>query len=502
MLNKILIANRGEIAIRIMRSCREMGVSTVAVYSDCDRTALHVTYADESFHVGPAPSKDSYLAMDKIIDAAKRSGADAVHPGYGFLAENADFARACDKAGLVFIGPSAQSIRRMGSKLEARETMRKSGVPIIPGGDGTVTNVDDAAATANKIGFPIMIKAAAGGGGKGLRRVTNKKEIKKAIEMTMGEAESAFGDRSVYVEKFIEKPKHIEVQILADKKGRTVAIGERECSMQRRYQKVIEEAPSSFVDAALRERLFEAAVKAAKAVDYVGAGTVEFIAAQDGSFYFLEMNTRLQVEHPVTEMVYGVDLVKEQIRIAAGDTLGLRQETLKIHGHAIEARVYAEDPQANFMPSTGRVKRLVLPQGPGVRNENSIYPGYEIPIYYDPLIGKVIVWAEDRDAAIRRAKRALEEYQLDGVKTNVEFLLWALEEKGFRDGSYDTGYIERRFKPECLHAGAGDIELATIAASIAAHERLRHTNLEAGHDRRENVWRRIARMEGVRKPRV
>ncbi|MEE9270473.1 MAG: acetyl-CoA carboxylase biotin carboxylase subunit [Candidatus Krumholzibacteria bacterium] len=502
MFKKILIANRGEICMRVMRSCKEMDIVTVAVYSDCDRLALHVTYADESYHIGPSPSKDSYLAIEKVIDAATRSGAEAIHPGYGFLAENADFAEACDKAGIVFIGPPATAIRRMGNKLEARETMSRVGVPVIPGSRTPVTSAADAAEIAGSIGLPVMIKAAAGGGGKGLRLVENKKDIATAIELTMGEAESAFGDRSVFVEKFIEQPKHIEVQVLADKKGHTVTLGERECSMQRRYQKVIEEAPSPSVTPQLRRSLSSAAKKAAQAVDYVGAGTVEFVVGPDRSFYFLEMNTRLQVEHPVTELVYGVDLVKEQIRIAAGEPLQLKQDGTAMRGHALEARIYAEDPQSNFMPATGKIRQLVLPQGPGVRNENGIYPGYEIPIYYDPLLGKLIVWAEDRPTAIRRARRALEEYQIDGVKTNIEFLLWVLAEPGFIDGSYDNRYIEQHFTPELLHADPKEIELAVIAASITAYNCLKRTTFEEAEEMRDNTWRRIARMEGLRKPRM
>ena len=502
MFKKILIANRGEIAIRVMRSCREMGITTVAVYSDSDRLALHVTYADESYHIGPSASKDSYLAIPRIIDAAKRSGAEAVHPGYGFLAESAEFAEACREAGIVFIGPSPESMRRMGNKLDARASMSSSGVPVIPGSEAPVTSAAEVAGIANAIGFPIMIKAASGGGGKGLRLVHDEGAIEKAIEMTMGEAESAFGDGSVFVEKYIERSKHIEVQVLADAHGSTVALGERECSMQRRYQKVIEEAPSPSVKPKLRAALSKAAVKAAQAAEYLGAGTIEFIMGEDEEFFFLEMNTRLQVEHPVTELVYGVDLVKEQIRIAAGEKLAIDPKQLKIRGHAVELRIYAEDPRSNFLPSTGLVRRLLLPQGPGVRNENGIYPGYEIPIYYDPLLGKLIVWAEDRPTAIRRAQRALEEYQIDGVKTNIEFLLWALGEKAFNDGTYDTTFIEREFSPDRLHADTDDLDLVTIAASITAHNCLRRTSVESAQEMRENVWRRVARMEGLRKPRL
>jgi acetyl/propionyl-CoA carboxylase alpha subunit len=373
---------------------------------------------------------------------------------------------------------------------------------VIPGSQTPVVSAAEAVKIAGSIGLPVMIKAAAGGGGKGLRLVENKKEIERAIELTMGEAESAFGDRSVFIEKFIEHPKHIEVQVLADTRGHTITLGERECSMQRRYQKVIEEAPSPSVTPQLRRSLSSAARKAAEAVDYVGAGTVEFVMGRDRSFYFLEMNTRLQVEHPVTELVYGVDLVKEQIRIAAGEPLQLKQDESVMRGHALEARIYAEDPQSNFMPATGKIRQLILPQGPGVRNENGIYPGYEIPIYYDPLLGKLIVWGEDRPTAIHRARRALEEYQIDGVKTNVEFLLWALDEPGFIDGSYDNRYIEQHFTPELLHADPKELELAAIAASITAYNCLKRTTFEEAEELRDNTWRRIARMEGLRKPRM
>lgn len=502
MFNKVLVANRGEIAIRVMRTCREMGIGTVAVYSDADRVALHVTYADESYHIGPSPSSDSYLAIEKIIDVARRSGAQAIHPGYGFLAENADFAEACRQAGLTFIGPGSGSIRRMGNKLQSRETVARANVPLIPGSDSAVRSPSEALAAAREIGLPVMIKAAAGGGGKGLRVVRREAEVEKAVQMTMGEAESAFGDGSVYVEKYIDHPKHIEIQVLADQQGNVITLGERECSMQRRYQKVIEEAPSVNVNTETRERLSEAARNAARAVDYVGAGTVEFVLGADGAFYFLEMNTRLQVEHPVTEMIYGVDLVKEQIRIAAGSPVSFDQGAVRIRGHSIEARIYAEDPHANFMPSVGVVKRLVLPQGPGVRNENGIYPGYEVPVFYDPLIGKVVVWAEDRPRAILRTRRALEEYQLDGVTTNIEFLLWAIGEEGFRNGSYDTQYVDSHFESASEHANEHEIELAAIAASITAYERLYQSRVIRGEQIRESIWRRVARMEGLRKPRM
>ena len=502
MFKKILIANRGEIAIRVMRACKEMGITPVGVYSDCDRCALHVSHAYESYHIGPSASKESYLSIDRILAAAKKSGAEAIHPGYGFLAENADFAKACNSEGIEFIGPKASSIRLMGDKLQARANVSLFGVPLIPGSDGKVSDPTAAAAIAKKIGYPVIIKAAGGGGGKGMRIVTAESEFENALQLTIGEAESAFGDNSVYIEKYIERPKHIEIQVLADQAGNVVTLGERECSLQRRYQKIVEEAPSPIVTEELRRELSEAAKRAAQSVEYVSAGTVEFILGPDGQFYFLEMNTRLQVEHPITEMVYGVDIVKEQICIAAGEELSISQEDVRPNGHAIEVRIYAEDPSRNFVPSVGHINRLHLPQGPGVRNENGVYTGYEIPIYYDPLLGKLIAWATDRPSTIRRMHRALKEYRLDGVRTNVEFLLWALNEKSFVDGSYDTGTIERSFSAEDLHSNEEAIDIAAIAGSITAYNTLKNRNLSVEDAACENIWRKAARLEGLRKPRI
>jgi acetyl-CoA carboxylase biotin carboxylase subunit len=499
VFKKILVANRGEISIRVLRACKEMGITGAAVYSDADRLAPHVTYADEAYHIGPSPSRESYLAIDRVIGAAKKCGAEAIHPGYGFLAESADFAAACGTVGIVFIGPRPESIRRMGHKLEAREAMKAAGVPVVAGSDAPIRSSATAAAVAGDLGYPVMIKAAAGGGGKGMRVVRAEAEFEAALKMTMSEAESAFGDPGVYLEKFVERSKHIEVQLLADGRGDVVTLGERECSMQRRYQKVIEEAPSPGVDDDLRASLSESAVRAARAVDYLGAGTVEFLMGPDRTFFFLEMNTRLQVEHPVTELIYGVDLVREQIRIASGEPLSIRQADVKIRGHALETRLYAEDPQANFMPSTGLIKHLMFPEGPGVRNENGIYPGFEISIHYDPLMGKIIVWAEDRATAIRRCKRALEECQVDGVETNIEFLLWALDEPAFVDGSYDTTHVDRNFKPSCLCHRPDDLELAAIAGCITAYRSLERMNLDRGPETRGNAWRRAARAESLRK---
>jgi len=499
MFNKILIANRGEIAVRIARACKEMGIAPVAVYSDVDRVALHVSQCYEAYRIGGSESRESYLNIERVVDAAKKCGAQAVHPGYGFLAENANFAQACIDAGLVFIGPTPAAIRAMGNKLEARTAMKKAGVPIVPGSDGPVKDAKDAAKIAGSIGYPVLLKAAAGGGGKGMRVVKNSGEFEAALQLTMGEAQAAFSDASVYIEKFVENPKHIEIQVMADSHGHIITYGERECSMQRRYQKVIEEAPSPVVSPELRAQLSEAGRKAAAAVDYRGAGTIEFILGDKGDFYFLEMNTRLQVEHPVTELVYGVDLVKQQIEVAFGSRLAMLQKDVAIHGHAIEMRIYAEDAARGFIPSIGRINRLVLPSGPGVRNENGVYAGYDIPIYYDPMIGKLLVWAESRDAAIRRARRALREYRCEPVRTNVDFLLWALHEPSFLDGSYTTKTIESEFKPDRLPNREEELDLAAVAAAIAAfnyHSTVRHTSVESESS---DAWRRAARLDGTRR---
>jgi len=499
MFNKILIANRGEIAVRIARACKEMGIAPVAVYSDVDRVALHVSQCYEAYRIGGSESRESYLNIERVVDAARKCGAQAVHPGYGFLAENANFAQACIDAGLVFIGPAPAAIRAMGNKLEARTAMKKAGVPIVPGSDGPVKDAKEAAKIAGAIGYPVLLKAAAGGGGKGMRVVKNSGEFEAALQLTMGEAQAAFSDASVYIEKFVENPKHIEIQVMADSHGHIITYGERECSMQRRYQKVIEEAPSPVVSPELRAQLSEAGRKAAAAVDYRGAGTIEFILGDRGDFYFLEMNTRLQVEHPVTELVYGVDLVKQQIMIAAGEKLAVQQKDVQIHGHAIEMRIYAEDAARGFIPSIGRINRLVLPSGPGVRNENGVYAGYDIPIYYDPMIGKLLVWAESRDAAIRRARRALREYRCEPVRTNVDFLLWALHEPSFLDGSYTTKTIESEFKPDRLPNREEELDLAAVAAAIAAfnyHSTVRHTSVESESS---DAWRRAARLDGTRR---
>ncbi len=499
MFAKILIANRGEIAVRVARACREMGITPVAIYSDADRTALHVAHAHEAYRVGGSESRESYLSIPNILAACRASGADAIHPGYGFLAENADFAQACADAGVAFIGPSASAIRAMGNKITARAAMKKAGVPTVPGSDNTVANATDAARIAKSIGYPVLLKAAAGGGGKGMRVVRTESEFDSALKLTSGEAGAAFGDASVYIEKFIERPKHIEIQVMADSHGHVITYGERECSMQRRYQKVIEEAPSPIVTPEMRAALSGAARKAALAVGYCSAGTIEFIVDAERRFYFLEMNTRLQVEHPVTEMVYGVDLVKQQIEVAGGAALSVRQEDVIPRGHAIEMRVYAEDPAHGFLPSIGTIKRLVLPQGPGVRNENGVYEGFEIPIYYDPMLGKLVVYADTRDQAIQRARRALREYRCEPVRTNVDFLLWALAESAFVDGSYDTNHIEAHFDASKLHQRDDEIELAAIAAAIAAYDYRSAVRYATLDDSRDGAWRRAARTDATKR---
>ena len=443
MFPKILIANRGEIAVRVIRACKEMGVSTVAVFSEADRDALHVSLADESYCIGPAQVSGSYLNMKAILSAARLSGAQAIHPGYGLLSENPEFAAMCAENGVKFIGPSAEVIRHMGDKDEARRTMRRAGVPVVPGCD-LVETVEAARAEAEKIGFPLLIKARAGGGGRGIRRVDSMEELEKAYQTASGEAKSAFGDGSVYMEKFLTDVKHVEVQLLCDGQGNAVALGERDCSMQRRNQKLIEESPSPAVDEELRARMMDAAVRAAKAVNYEGAGTVEFLLTRDKQFYFMEMNTRLQVEHPVTEMVTGIDLVKWQIRVAAGMELPFRQEEISVRGHAIECRINAENPAENFRPSCGRVTLLHVPGGPWVRFDTALYQDYFIPPYYDSMIGKLIVHAQTRAEAIRKMQAALCEMVVEGVEHNGYLQSDLIGEKKFEDGSYTTGFLNER----------------------------------------------------------
>ncbi|HEX7880704.1 MAG TPA: acetyl-CoA carboxylase biotin carboxylase subunit [Candidatus Eisenbacteria bacterium] len=467
---KVLVANRGEIAVRVMRALRELGIPSVAVYSEADRLALHVRMADEAWPVGPAPSRESYLVAENVLAAAKASGADAVHPGYGFLSENADFARKCREAGVTFIGPPPEAIEMMGNKVVAREAARKAGAPVVPGSDGPVADEVTAVRVATEIGYPVMLKAAAGGGGKGMRIVRSEPELRSALSLVKGEAASAFGDDEVYLEKYIERPRHIEVQVLFDGKGNGVHLGERECTIQRRHQKVVEEAPSPVITPHQREEMGEAALAIARAAGYVNAGTIEFIYAPDGKFYFLEMNTRLQVEHPVTELVYDVDLVKEQIHIAGGGSLRLNQIDLIPRGWAIECRIYAEDPYRGFLPVTGTIVRLRMPSGPGVRNDIGFYQGYEVPIYYDPMLAKLSVSGQDREEARRRMLRALAEYQIDGLKTTIPFHRWLLQRPEFQKAEFDTGTIDRDFKGLTPEVNPEAETAAMIAAVIHLHE--------------------------------
>ncbi len=443
-IKKILIANRGEIAVRIIRAIREMGLSPVVVYSDADKLALHVRLADEAYYIGESPSTLSYLKVDKILETAKISGADAIHPGYGFLAENADFAREIEKAGLIFIGPAPDAIIKMGSKTRSREIMKAAGVPVVPGTIEPVKDKKELLVLAEQIGFPILLKASAGGGGKGMRKVEKIDEIEKAYERAKSEAISSFGDPDVYIEKYIEEPHHVEIQVLADNYGNTIYLGERECSVQRRYQKIMEETPSPFINDKVRKEMGDIAVKAAEAVNYRNAGTVEFIVDKDQNFYFLEMNTRLQVEHPITEMVTGIDLVKEQIRIASGEKLGYTQEDILPRGSSIECRIYAEDPFNDFSPSPGKIIEYVSPAGGiGVRDDSGVYEGFEVPIFYDPLISKLVTWGRDRKEAINRMKRALFEYRIAGIKTSIPYFLQIFENEEFLSGNYTTNLIER-----------------------------------------------------------
>jgi acetyl-CoA carboxylase biotin carboxylase subunit len=447
MVEKVLIANRGEIALRIIRSCRELDIATVAVYSTVDKKALHVQLADEAVCVGDSISNKSYLNIPNILAAATSRGVDAIHPGYGFLAENDKFAEMCNDHGITFIGPSPNAIRSMGDKSTAKETMERVGVPTVPGSKGLLSSVEEAYEMAQEIGYPVIIKATAGGGGRGMRLVENKANLEKMFKAAQGEAEAAFGNDGLYMEKFIKKPRHVEIQILADRSGNVVHLGERDCSVQRRHQKLLEESPSPAINHSLRKKMGNAAIAAAKSISYEGAGTVEFLVDDDNNFYFMEMNTRIQVEHPVTEMVTGVDLIAEQIKIAGGDNLGFTQDDIQLNGHAIECRINAEDPSHNFRPSPGKITGWLPPGGPGVRVDSHVYTGYEIPPFYDSLIGKLIVWGKDRNTAIKRMNRALNECAVTGIPTTINFHLSLLNKRKFMEGKIHTKYVEEELLP-------------------------------------------------------
>jgi len=466
-MKKILVANRGEIALRVMKSAREMGIKTVAVYSEADRNSPHVRYADEAVSIGPASSKESYLRGDKIVEVAKALGVEGIHPGYGFLSENAAFAKLVEENGITFIGPTPEAIEIMGSKLAAKDAVKKFDIPMVPGSAGAITDVAEAKLLGEKIGYPILIKASAGGGGKGMRVVTSSAELEEQMQRAQSEAISAFGDGSVFIEKYVGSPKHIEVQILGDNYGNIVYLFERECSIQRRHQKVLEEAPSSCLNEEKRKAIGEAAVKVGKACAYIGAGTVEFLVDEELNFYFLEMNTRLQVEHPVTEMITGIDLVKEQIKIARGEKLSFAQEDLQIRGHAVELRVYAEDPMNSFLPDIGKLIQYQKPEGPGVRVDDGYEEGMEIPIYYDPMLAKLVGYGKDRAEAIDRLLRAIHDYKIVGVKNTLAFGKFVLEHEDFVSGKFDTNFVGKNYKPEYLKSEADD-EME-IAALVAGH---------------------------------
>lgn len=492
-IKKLLVANRGEITLRIMRTAKEMGIKTVAVYSEADRKAPHVQFADEAVLLGPPPSSASYLLGDKIIEECKRLKVDAIHPGYGFLSENDSFAEKVTKAGIIFIGPSPESIRIMGNKLAAKQAVSKYDVPLVPGTEEAITDVAEAKTIAKNIGFPVLIKASAGGGGKGMRIVENEGELEENMQRAISEAQSAFGDGSVFIEKFVSAPRHIEFQVLGDQHGTIIHLFERECSVQRRHQKVIEEAPSAVLTPELRKKMGEAAIKVAKSVNYYGAGTVEFIVDEKLNFYFLEMNTRLQVEHPVTEMITGIDLVWEQIKIAEGHKLSMKQEDLAINGHAIESRVYAEDPQNNFLPDTGKLFRYSRPQGVGVRVDDGFEQGMDIPIYYDPMISKLITHASDREKAIKRMVRALDEYQISGIKTTISFCKYVMNHEAFASGNFDTKFVEKYFTPAKLDESLDEEEEILLAALTVYHhdkQKSKAKTTEGAEVKKTSNWRK------------
>jgi acetyl-CoA carboxylase biotin carboxylase subunit len=507
MFKKILIANRGEIAVRVIRACHEMGIAAVAVYSEVDRAALHVRKADEAYAIGAAAAAESYLNIGKILEVARQSGAEAIHPGYGFLSENARFAQACADAGVKFIGPTPAAMEAMGSKTRARQAMERAGIPTVPGTLRGLESVEQAEEVAARIGYPVMLKAAAGGGGKGMRLVHSPDQLKSSLEAARSEAEHSFGDSEVYIEKAIVTPRHIEMQILADEHGHTLYLGERECSLQRRHQKVLEEAPSPIVDAEMRRRMGEIAVRVAQAANYTNAGTVEFLVDQQKNFYFLEMNTRLQVEHPVTELVTGLDLVQLQIRIAAGETLPLRQEDVSIRGHAMECRIYAEDPDNNYFPSPGRITLLLAPSGPGIRRDSGMYEGWTVPMDYDPLLAKLIGYGSDREQAIARLTRALGEYFVGGIKTNISLFRRILSDSDFRAAKLDTGFLDRMLMQKKVDQPVDSqaAQVAAIAAGIfavlgvsatAAGERANVTS--GGMAAADSGWKTAGRREALR----
>ena len=498
LFRKVLIANRGEIAVRVVRACRELGLDTVAVYSDVDRSAMHVRYASEAYHIGPPPARESYLRIDTILDVAKRSGADAIHPGYGFLAERPDFAQACLDEGIAFIGPPPSAIGTMGDKVVARKTVEAAGVPVVPGTELDLLD-DELAHAAGFIGYPLLIKATAGGGGKGMRRVERAEDFEDALHAARREAEAAFGDGAVYLEKLIEGARHIEIQVLADTHGNVIHLGERECSIQRRHQKLLEEAPSPIMDDELRQKMGAVAVAAARAVNYVNAGTIEFLVDKDRNFYFLEMNTRLQVEHPVTELVTNTDIVKEQIRIARGRKLSRTQDEVVMKGAAIECRINAEDPHNHFLPSTGRITAMTIPAGPGVRVDSGVTTGDAITPYYDPMIAKLICWGETRGEALLRMRRALSEYRILGVKTNIPFHQNLLDSTRFIAGQFDTTFVEERFAVN--EEGEPRPEVAAILATLVAHEERRRAAQVVGRNERDisnwKLYGRLQRMQRV-----
>ena len=496
--NKLLIANRGEIAVRVLRACHELGIKTVAVYSDADRNAPHVRAADEAYYLGPSPARESYLLIDRLLDIARRSGAEAIHPGYGFLAERGEFAQACVDAGIVFVGPPANAIQVMGDKLQARATVQAAGVPVVPGTEPGLTD-EEMIAAAKKIGLPLLVKASAGGGGKGMRPVHEMEDLPDAIAGARREALSAFGDDVVYLEKMITDARHIEIQLLADVQGNIIYLGERECSLQRRHQKLIEESPSYVVNEDLRRRIGEVAVAAAKSVDYVNAGTIEFLMDRNKNFYFLEMNTRLQVEHPVTELVTGIDIVQEQLRIARGRRLRVKQKDVHLKGWAIECRINAEDPYNNYLPSTGLISTIRLPTGPGVRVDTGVFPGYEITPYYDSMISKLICYGETRGEAVLRMRRALEEYRIMGVKTNIPFHQLMLDSHRFLTGNFDTSFVEQRFSMDNGREETHEME-AAILATLAAHQQgQKASQIVAPGTRDTSNWKWYSRWERLRR---